>query len=95
MPGLQCSAVQTALDAPTFDAIAPRMLCLMLRNVAGADYRFVDPWDASISAEIRGRRDDASRLEKSVRNLTGSYSSFLSAVRARAEAPSRRPRRRR
>jgi glucoamylase len=48
---LQYSAVQTALAASSFDAIARRMRCLMLRNVAGAEYRFVDPYDANISAE--------------------------------------------
>jgi glucoamylase len=51
MPGLQYSAVQTALDASSFEAIALRMRCLMLRNVAGREYSFIDPYDASISAE--------------------------------------------
>jgi glucoamylase len=40
---LPYSAVQTALDASSFDAIALRMRCLMLRNIAGREYRFLDP----------------------------------------------------
>src|SRR4051794_28501871 len=50
MPGLQYSAVQTALDASSFEAIALRMRCLMLRNVAGPEYSVIDPYDASIIA---------------------------------------------
>jgi glucoamylase len=48
---LPYSAVQTALETSSFEAIALRMRCLMLRNIAGTEYRFVDPYDASITAE--------------------------------------------
>jgi glucoamylase len=46
MPPLEFSAVQTALETSSFDAIASRMRCLMLRNVAGREYRLVDPGGA-------------------------------------------------
>jgi glucoamylase len=51
MPPLQYAAVQTALQASSFDAIAPRMRCLMLRNVAERGYRFADADDATRRAE--------------------------------------------
>jgi hypothetical protein len=99
MAALSYSLVHPAAAQTDPSTVAPYMFWLMFRNIASDDLVFTDPVRAGVlsrpgcvlaspswaNPNDSEQFDAATGYEKSVANLSWSYASYLSAVRARGQ----------